>query len=717
MITHGKYSDGIILTSFPVRLEFTDDGRLLVQSPDLALSVSTKEIRFSDRLGNVPRFLYLPDGATIETRDNDTIDAFLALHRSAQGSHLIHILEKHSRIAAAATLLFIVVVSCTLYYGLPWMSFRLAQKVPPSVEKQIGRATLLAMSRHFSATGTHARDRKRVQSQLQRLLPDRADAAMPRLEFLSMPGSPNAFALPGDIIIVSDELINLATDDEIAAVLAHELGHLEKSHGLQSILRSSAALLVVTAVTGDLSTLTNFAGTLPFMLVNNGYSRSFEEEADQHAHDLMIARGIDLKHFSTLMRKLNAGQPQLGRALSYFSTHPATEDRLKLFPAPSEEREETPVGSAEKPDTSPLPKTPERTPAEEDGTFESQEAGNAAADPLTIELIEPEFTYRIISTDQKPVPRSFFRPNYPEDLRLAKVEGTVILDFIIDPDGNVSSIEVIRSTHIDFTSAAIRALEAWKFQPGVRDGKPVHIGARVPIEFKLGAQGQPLNWNKTDYHPPQTTEIKSSADTDFSTDPVQIIQQANTLGMPQLGYTADAATLRRINQQRASFHLEKAIYPKPIAQTPPVYPMSMRRANLGGEVMVDFVVDEEGHVQTAYAARSTHRGFEEAAVEAVQQWKFESPRKDGIPVAVRISVPIVFALNDYEAVKASLDKNPSGTVYPRDEPRARDLYPMADFIENLDIPAKELKSDVNDACKSDSPVIKESGTPNSEDGT
>ena len=56
----------------------------------------------------------------------------------------------------------------------------------------------------------------------------------------------------------------------IAAVLAHELGHVERRHGLQSVLRNSAALLVVSTITGDLSTLSTFSATLPFLLLQYG---------------------------------------------------------------------------------------------------------------------------------------------------------------------------------------------------------------------------------------------------------------------------------------------------------------------------------------------------------------------------------------------------------------------------------------------------------------
>ena len=70
---------------------------------------------------------------------------------------------------------------------------------------------------------------------------------------------PNAFALPAGHIIVTDELIGIAhNDQEVLAVLAHEIGHVVHAHGLRSVLQSSAAALLFTAVSGDISAAGGF---------------------------------------------------------------------------------------------------------------------------------------------------------------------------------------------------------------------------------------------------------------------------------------------------------------------------------------------------------------------------------------------------------------------------------------------------------------------------
>ena len=81
-------------------------------------------------------------------------------------------------------------------------------------------------------------------------------------------------------------------------------------------------------------------------------------------------------------------------------------------------------------------------------------------------------------------------------------------------------------------------------------------------------------------------------------------------------------------------------------QQSPQYPFEMRRAGVTGEVVVDFIVDTEGNVKNAYAARSTQREFEAAAVQAVNKWKFNIGKVGGRPVNFHMQVPISFSLTD-----------------------------------------------------------------------
>lgn len=81
-------------------------------------------------------------------------------------------------------------------------------------------------------------------------------------------------------------------------------------------------------------------------------------------------------------------------------------------------------------------------------------------------------------------------------------------------------------------------------------------------------------------------------------------------------------------------------------QVRPQYPFALRRDGVAGEVVVDFIIDANGDVQSAYAVRSSRKEFEAAAVQAVTKWKFRPGRKGGRAVSAHMQVPIMFTLNE-----------------------------------------------------------------------
>ncbi|HTZ21754.1 MAG TPA: M48 family metallopeptidase [Opitutaceae bacterium] len=329
------YFDGETLQGRPATLELGVTGEMKVRIADGEKTFPLDQVRVSDRLGDIPRFVYLTPRETLEVTDNDTFDAYWSTQRRGRIGALIHWLETHNRVATLATLWLVVLVAGGVKYGLPALARHTAAAVPAAVEEQAGRVALVTFNRMLGASNLSHYERGRVQYQLTRLSAVRPLRTKPRVEFRSMGGLyANAFALPGGIIIISDELVRLnLTNDEIAAVLAHELSHLERRHGIQSLLRNSYAFLTVGVITGDLSTLTSLAGTLPVTLLNNGYDREFEREADADAKALLIAARIDPQNLVSILEKLEKARPASGRDYSYLSTHPSTAERIRELQA------------------------------------------------------------------------------------------------------------------------------------------------------------------------------------------------------------------------------------------------------------------------------------------------------------------------------------------------------------------------------------------------
>jgi protein TonB len=86
--------------------------------------------------------------------------------------------------------------------------------------------------------------------------------------------------------------------------------------------------------------------------------------------------------------------------------------------------------------------------------------------------------------------------------------------------------------------------------------------------------------------------------------------------------------------------------PRTRFQAAPHYPLGAKTAGLTGEVLVEFIVDENGHVIDPHVRRSTDRVFEESTLRAVAKWQFEPGRRAGRIVRFRMAVPVVFNLND-----------------------------------------------------------------------
>lgn len=464
----GALFDGETLAARPVTVTVAG-GRLLGTAPETVVDVSLADVQVSDRLADVPRYLYLPGGGTIETMDNAAVDSVLSGHDRGRLIALVHALEIHSRAAAVAAVLLVATTAMSLWWGLPVLARHVAQAVPDQIEAQVGQAGLAAINRFLLPTELSADDRTRVQVQLDRLVKAAGIQQTPRLVLRSMGGdAANAFALPGGIIIFSDELVRLAdSDDEIAAVLAHEIGHWQRRHGIQGVLRSSAALLVVSTVTGDLSTLTTFAGTIPFTLLQRGYSREFEAEADRYAVDLLRKAKIDPQAFARILDKLERTAPGGGRNFTYLSTHPSTDDRIKAI-APGFVPGSTKITLAAK-------------PAARD-TLSKFETGL----PANKEKLEKAFEdppVELGSTDKPPVALTRRAPQYPFEMRKKSVAGSVTLEFIINKAGKVQSIRTVRSTHAEFEAAAVAAVQEWTFSPGERNGRIVAVRATQLLEF------------------------------------------------------------------------------------------------------------------------------------------------------------------------------------------------------------------------------------------
>lgn len=94
--------------------------------------------------------------------------------------------------------------------------------------------------------------------------------------------------------------------------------------------------------------------------------------------------------------------------------------------------------------------------------------------------------FNLADLDQRPTERGIrASPNYPFEMKRQGITGEVVLQFLVDPKGDVRDVTVIRSSHREFEAPAIQAVLKWKFRPGRKGGKAVTTRMQIPMSFTL----------------------------------------------------------------------------------------------------------------------------------------------------------------------------------------------------------------------------------------
>jgi len=97
-----------------------------------------------------------------------------------------------------------------------------------------------------------------------------------------------------------------------------------------------------------------------------------------------------------------------------------------------------------------------------------------------------DLIFELSELDEPPRPLARIHPAYPTQARLRAIEGVVVLQFVVSPDGTTRDIEIVKSEPVDvFDNAAMRAVKRWRFTPGTRGGEPVAVRVRQRVTFKL----------------------------------------------------------------------------------------------------------------------------------------------------------------------------------------------------------------------------------------
>jgi len=111
--------------------------------------------------------------------------------------------------------------------------------------------------------------------------------------------------------------------------------------------------------------------------------------------------------------------------------------------------------------------------------------GKAESTPSTAASAAGDKVMDIKDVDQAPVVLHQVQPRYPAELKKQGVRGEVKLSFVVDENGDVGSIRILKATNDGFGQAAAEAVATWKFKPGLKADRPVKVALNVPIIFAL----------------------------------------------------------------------------------------------------------------------------------------------------------------------------------------------------------------------------------------
>ncbi len=333
--SRGHRANVELTASRTVRLTLVDELDAEARPREWELAIALVEI--SDRLGNIPRRLVLPGIGAFETTDNEAVDRALAAQGHSPG--LVHWLEERWPVAIAS--LVAVALGSVLFirFGVPALAEFAARTLPASVDRVLGAQSLELLDEFVL-------EPSELPVTRQQELRMRFDAmAGPlegdhdyRLEHRCAPAlGPNALALPSGIVVMTDELVLLAEhDDELVAVLAHELGHVRGRHALRRLLQSTGVSAVAFALLGDVSSASALLGAVP-ALIDAKHSRDFEREADAFAKDWLAQNGIGPERFDAILCRMqgDAGGDDEAGLTRYLASHPTTDERARCEAARS----------------------------------------------------------------------------------------------------------------------------------------------------------------------------------------------------------------------------------------------------------------------------------------------------------------------------------------------------------------------------------------------
>ena len=336
---YGQTASGAVLghayaaqssTRVNARLVHGMDGvRLLASNGDVLYEgpPTTRE-----RVSGGPVLMRFGEAWTFDTDDAEGADVLLG---SADDSWLSNLEMWHPRLIAVLVMCGLGVLAIWKW-GLGIFVAGAIALTPAALVSSMDAGNLAAMDRLFAdPTALSQSDQDMVRDVFDAIKAHAPDAPYGdyTLQFRNADQiGPNAFALPGGTVVVTDALVaEFGDPDIIAGILGHELAHVSERHSLQQLYRSLSIYVLVALMAGDVGPILEDVLLEGSALASLAYSREHEASADRIGVKTSYAAGYDpaalAEFFEALSDKHGDGGPE------WRSTHPSNAERIETIKA------------------------------------------------------------------------------------------------------------------------------------------------------------------------------------------------------------------------------------------------------------------------------------------------------------------------------------------------------------------------------------------------
>ena len=304
-------------------------------SEEINLELRRDEMVIQAPVGSLPYKILLAEGHLFEAENNQETKKFLEFYEKPNAESWLSYLEQKKTVILVGIIILAGLVITVPKYGLPWMGDQVAHWIPQSWLMMAGDETLEILDESFFSPSELAlQDQDQFTKEFNRMASLVLKDQTARLVFRqSEEIGPNAFALPGGLVVLTDELVEIAEDRAgVIGVLAHELGHVQLKHPARRLVRSLMALALVSLIFDDAATFAEELAAISGSLISLAYTREFEEEADRAGKEILIGAGLSPIPLADLLRKLSDGcEENCSQLPEWLTTHPSVPSRIEFL--------------------------------------------------------------------------------------------------------------------------------------------------------------------------------------------------------------------------------------------------------------------------------------------------------------------------------------------------------------------------------------------------